>query len=75
MSLRNGQANSIADTLTKRTSGDLNAGGVVSLWVTGSLAADSLQGGWLGNHVQVKGAEGIAESHTRKAFRSSIERS
>lgn len=42
MSLGNGETDSIANTLAQRTSGDLNAGGVVSLGVTGRLAVDAL---------------------------------
>lgn len=43
VSLGNGQTNSVGDTLTKRTSGNLNTGGVVSLGVTGSAAVNGLR--------------------------------
>jgi hypothetical protein len=43
VSLGNGQTNGIGDTLAKRTSGDLNTGGVMGLGVTGSPAVDRLQ--------------------------------
>jgi hypothetical protein len=42
VSLGNGQTDSVGDTLAKRTSGDLNSGGVVSLGVTGSAAVNRL---------------------------------
>jgi hypothetical protein len=38
VSLSNGQTNSVGETLTQRTSGDLDTRGVVSLGVTGSDA-------------------------------------
>lgn len=42
--LSNGETNSVGETLAKRTSGDLNTGGVVGLGVTGGDAADLLVG-------------------------------
>lgn len=42
--LSHGETDGIGDTLTKRASGDLNSGGVVSLWVTGSDAVNCLRG-------------------------------
>lgn len=41
--LGHSQTDSVSETLTKRSSGDLNSGGVVSLGVTGSNAANLLQ--------------------------------
>lgn len=41
--LGNGQTNSVGETLAKRTSGDLNTGGVVGLGVTGGDAVELLQ--------------------------------
>ena len=41
--LSNGQTNSVGETLTQRTSGDLNTGGVVSLGVAGGDAVNLLQ--------------------------------
>lgn len=43
LGLGNGKTNGVGETLTKRTSGDLNTGGVVSFGVTGSLAVELLQ--------------------------------
>lgn len=43
LSLGNGKTNGVGETLTERTSGDLNTGGVVSFGVTGSLAVKLLQ--------------------------------
>lgn len=40
VSLGNGQTNSVGDTLTERTSGNLNSGSVVSLGVTRSTAVN-----------------------------------
>ena len=40
--LGNGKTNSVADTLTQRTSGDLDTGGVVGLGVAGSDAVNVL---------------------------------
>lgn len=42
VSLGNGQTNGVGETLAKRTSGDLNTGGVVSLGVTGGDAVELL---------------------------------
>lgn len=42
LSLGNGETNGVGETLTQRTSGDLNTGGVVSLGVTGGLAVKLL---------------------------------
>lgn len=42
VSLGHGQTNSIAHTLTKRASGDLNSGGIMGLRVARSLGIDSL---------------------------------
>lgn len=42
MSLSHGETNSVGETLAKRTSGDLNTGGVVSLGVTGGDAVELL---------------------------------
>lgn len=42
LGLGNGKTNSVGETLTKRTSGDLNSGGVVSLGVTGGDAVNGL---------------------------------
>lgn len=52
VSLGNGETDSIADTLTERASGDLNAGGVMGLGMAGGLAADSLQGEEIGPSVK-----------------------
>lgn len=57
LGLGNGKTNSVGETLTKRTSGDLNTGGVMSFGVTGGLAVELLQEsvqlfiklGWIGN--------------------------
>jgi hypothetical protein len=43
VSLSNGQTNSVGETLTQRTSGDLDTRGVVSLGVTGSDAINLLR--------------------------------
>ena len=43
MGLGNGKTDSIADTLTKRASGDLNSGGVVGLGMAGSDAVKFLR--------------------------------
>ena len=51
VSLGNGQTNSVADTLAKGASGDLNARGVMSLGVSGGLAANTLQ---IGPSVQLR---------------------
>lgn len=40
--LGHGETNSVGETLAKRTSGDLNTGGVVSLGVTGGDAVELL---------------------------------
>jgi hypothetical protein len=42
LGLGHGKTNSVGETLTKRTSGDLNSGGVVSLGVTGGNAVNGL---------------------------------
>lgn len=42
VSLSHGETNSVGETLAKRTSGDLNTGGVVSLGVTGGDAVELL---------------------------------
>lgn len=42
LGLGHGKTNSVGETLTKRTSGDLNSGGVVGLGVTGSDAVNGL---------------------------------
>lgn len=42
VSLGNGQTDGVRETLTKRSSGDLNTGGVVGLGVTGSDAVELL---------------------------------
>ena len=55
--LSNSHTDGVGETLTKRTSGDLNTGGVVSFGVTGSLAVELLQESvrlfvvlwWMGN--------------------------
>lgn len=43
LSLGNGETNSVGETLTQRTSGDLNTGSVVRLGVTGGLAVKLLK--------------------------------
>jgi hypothetical protein len=43
VSLSHGKTDGIGETLSKRTSGDLNTGGVVSLGVTGGLGSKLLQ--------------------------------
>jgi hypothetical protein len=42
--LGNGQTNGVGETLTQRTSGNLNTGGVVRLGVTGADTVDLLRG-------------------------------
>ena len=42
LSLGNGQTDGVGETLTERTGGDLNTGGVVSLGVTGGDAVELL---------------------------------
>jgi len=42
LGLGHGKTNSVGETLTKRTSGDLDTGGVVSLGVTGGDAVNGL---------------------------------
>lgn len=42
--LGNGQTNGVGETLTQRTSGNLNTGGIVRLGVTGADAVDLLRG-------------------------------
>ena len=42
LGLGHGKTNSVGETLSKRTSGDLNSGGVVSLGVTGGDAVNGL---------------------------------
>lgn len=42
VSLGNGETNGVSETLAKRTSSDLNTGGVVSLGVTGGDAVELL---------------------------------
>jgi hypothetical protein len=42
MRLRNSETDSIGETLAKRTSGDFNTGGIVSLGVTGCDAVNLL---------------------------------
>jgi hypothetical protein len=44
VSLGNGQTDGVGETLAKRTSGDLDTGGVVSLGVTGGDAVELLWG-------------------------------
>jgi hypothetical protein len=44
VSLSNGKTDSVGDTLAKRTSGDLNAGGIVSLGMAGCDAVNVLVG-------------------------------
>lgn len=45
--LGNGQTDSVGETLTQRTSGDLNTGGVVSLGVTRGDAVELLRRGYV----------------------------
>lgn len=42
LSLGNGETDGVGETLTERTSGDLNTGGVVSFGVTRGLAVELL---------------------------------
>lgn len=75
VSLSHGQANGIADTLTKGTGGDLNSGGIVGLRVARSFAADRLR--TLVSLLTTL-AVGVTKNFvklTRKAFRSSMDRS
>ena len=71
MSLSNGKTDGIADTLTKGTGGDLNAGGVVGLGVTGSDRVDRL---CRNNQIRrgIKSERGLPL--TRNALRSSSDR-
>jgi hypothetical protein len=67
--LGNGKTNGVSKTLAERTSGDLNAGGIVGFRVTGGDAVDVLKcvnGG--------SGESGNLLSRTLKFFRSSIVR-
>lgn len=44
LALSHGETDGVGETLAERTSGDLNAGGVVGLGVTGGLAVDLTEG-------------------------------
>jgi len=70
VSLGNSQTDGIGETLAKRTSGDLNAGGVMSLGVTGGDAVDLL---WGGDQRGALLCYTRSRALTRKFFRSSME--
>lgn len=72
VSLSNGKTNGVGDTLAKRTSGDLNAGGVVGLGVTGGDAVDTLFARCCVSLVYPSAKKEWAL--TRKALRSSMVR-
>jgi len=65
--LGNGQTHGIGETLTKRTSGDLDTRCVVSFWVTRGDAVYSLE------DYQLPSNEPTFCRRTRKDFKSSIE--
>lgn len=74
MSLANGQADSVANTLAQGAGGDFNTGGVMGLGVAGSDAVDLLLcvlelRYWVG-----VAWDAAVFQRTRKAFRSSIVR-
>jgi hypothetical protein len=68
VSLGNGQTDGVGETLAKRTSGDLDTGGVVSLGVTGGDAVELL----LGESARVLLCYIGPKVLTRKFFRSSM---
>jgi hypothetical protein len=77
--LGNGQTDGVGETLTQRTSGDLDTGGVVSLGVTGGDAVELLLGFksvwvcYVWHRATLRGQCFVAVL-TRKFFRSSIVR-
>jgi hypothetical protein len=69
VSLGNGQTDGVGETLAKRTSGDLDTGGVVSLGVTGGDAVELL---WGEGSARVLLCYIGPKVLTRKFFRSSM---
>ena len=69
VSLGDGETDGVTETLTERTGGDLDTGGVVGLGVTGGDAVDLLFRRQKKSHV------GGSNQLTLKLFRSSIESS